>query len=135
MGNMKRHKFPILSGLQDEHFQDLALRMALHCVRNTVIEDYHVAGKLTNPEMAALNREVTNKIYSFLLILFSTDYAALRDVTLAWLYPPNHWDKPKFDESFLVFVNALRRHPAMPPWIMPPPTDQPDPNQNDPLAP
>lgn len=117
MGHMNDCKLPLLSTMQDEHFRDLALRMALHCVRNTIIEDYHAAGKLTDPEMAALNREVANKLYSFLVIMLSPDYASLRKNVLAWLYPPFHWDEPKFDESFLNLVKVLRRSAAMPPWI------------------
>ena len=42
--------------------KDLALRMALYCVRNTVIENYHAAGKISDPEMMAFNKKVVNKI-------------------------------------------------------------------------
>jgi len=75
------------------HFRDLALRMALHCVRNTVIEDYHAAGKLNQEEMCALNHEVVDKIYSFLLLVFHPRYDKARANTLTWLYPAQ-WDEP-----------------------------------------
>src|ERR1700729_3986572 len=42
----------------------LALLMAVNCVRNTVIEDYHAQGKLSNAEMMAFNREVARAPYS-----------------------------------------------------------------------
>src|SRR5579862_8684118 len=71
------------------HFRDLALRMALHCVRNTVIEDYHAAGKLNQEEMCALNHEVVDKIYSFLLLVFHPRYDKARANTLTWLYQHN----------------------------------------------
>jgi hypothetical protein len=43
----------------------LALLLTVNCVRNTVIEDYHAAGKLSDSEMKAFNQEVANKIYTF----------------------------------------------------------------------
>ena len=62
--------------------------MALHCVRNTVSEDYHASGKLTDAEMSAFNHEVADKIYSFLLLVLYPRYAKARVNTLMWLYPP-----------------------------------------------
>ena len=49
----------------------LALLMAVSCVRNTIIEDYHAQGKLDDAEMMAFNKEVANKIYTFLTFLFA----------------------------------------------------------------
>jgi len=40
--------------------------MAANCVRNTIIEDYHSQGKLTDEEMKAFNKEVASKLYTFL---------------------------------------------------------------------
>jgi hypothetical protein len=91
-----------------EAFRELALRMALHCVRNTIIEDYHAAGKLTDNEMAALNREVANKIYSFLQIMFNPHYEAIRPLAFKWLYAPQGWDQPQHDKSFLLFLKHLK---------------------------
>jgi hypothetical protein len=95
------------------HFRDLALRIGLHCVRNTVIEDYHAAGKLTDSEMAALNREVANKIYSFLEIAFNPRYDAVRRSAFEWLYAPQ-WDEPAFDESFSPMVRRIRQKAVLP---------------------
>jgi hypothetical protein len=102
----------LVDKILDSFFRDLALRMALHCVRNTVIEDYHAAGKLTDPEMAALNKEVVNKLYAFLMIVFHPDYEAIRKNALSRLYPPQ-WDEPKFDEFFSMFLKAIKNYP---PW-------------------
>jgi hypothetical protein len=41
----------------------LAMLMAVNCVRNTVVDDYHAQGKLDDSEMKAFNQEVANKIY------------------------------------------------------------------------
>src|SRR5438552_2598845 len=98
----RRYKLPS-HRILTKHFRDLALRMALHCVRNTIIEDYHAAGKLTDAEMAALNREIVNKIYSFLQMTFNHRHAAARSKVFEWLYVPQ-WDQPRFDKSFLLLL-------------------------------
>ena len=46
--------------------QKIALAMTLNCVRNTVIEKYHCEGKLSDADMKAFNKEVVNRIYTFL---------------------------------------------------------------------
>jgi len=99
------------------HFRDLALRIALHCVRNTVIEDYHAAGKLTDPEMSALNHEVANKIYSFLHIVLNPRYDGIRERAFEWLYSPD-WDTPIFDGSFRRLLQRIRKKSAAPPWMI-----------------
>ena len=88
------------------HFRNLALRMALHCVRNTIIEDSHAAGKLTDQEMAAFNREVADKIYSFLHIMFNPSYSSRRAAALEYLYAPQ-WDQPTLDKSFLLMLRRI----------------------------
>jgi len=69
----------------DDDFKDLALRMALHCVRNTVIENYHTNGGISDLEMMAFNKEVVNKLYSFLQLYFNPAY---RDVCRAAFKTP-----------------------------------------------
>jgi hypothetical protein len=63
----------------DKEFQDTTLRMTLHCVRNTVIEDYHAAGKLTQAEMKEFNKEIADKVYEFLQLFFSPYYKSYRE--------------------------------------------------------
>jgi hypothetical protein len=88
----------------------LALLMTMNCVRNTVIEDYHAAGKLSESEMKAFNQEVANKIYTFLRFLLDKPIeereAFLGAVGVMY---PSHWDQPKMDESFVKAVKLLRR--------------------------
>ena len=47
--------------MSQAYLKRLALLMAVNCVRNTVIEDYHAAGKLDDPEMKAFYQEVANE--------------------------------------------------------------------------
>lgn len=44
----------------------IAKAMAINCVRNTVLERYHLQGKLSDADMKALNKVVVNRIYTFL---------------------------------------------------------------------
>ena len=83
----------------------LALIMAVNCVRNTIIEDYHSQGKLTQEEMKTFNKEVANKLYTFLEYLFNKppedQQAFLRAMSI--MYPTN-WDQPKLDTEFVKAV-------------------------------
>lgn len=88
----------------------LALLMTLHCVRNTVIEDYHSSGKITDDEIKKFNIEVSNKIYSFLELLTN------KDLTEYWstiinnpkvFYMPTNWNQPRFDKEFKKALESL----------------------------
>ena len=94
----------------DQVIADLALRMVLHCVRNTVIEDYHSQGKLTDPEMKAFNKEVVNKAYTFLQIVLNPDYEEQKEVLFSspyLFYKPSHWDAPEPDRDFMAVLDAI----------------------------
>jgi hypothetical protein len=88
--------------------KNLALLMTVHCVRNTIIEDYHTNGNITDPEMMAFNKEVVNNIYTILQILHNPKYnnecaALFEDHKIFYL--PTNWDEPKLNPSM---VRALR---------------------------
>ena len=88
----------------------LALLMAVNCVRNTVIEDYHADGKLSDAEMKALNQEVANKIYTFVHYLFSdsNDEQEAFLSAMGSMYPSN-WDQPKLDSDFVESVRLIKK--------------------------
>jgi len=87
----------------DEYLQDLALLMALHCVRNTVIEDYHAKGKLIQNEMKAFNKEVANKLYTMLQLLLSPHFENFRESPMfnRLFYRPSDWDKSEIDKDLM----------------------------------
>jgi hypothetical protein len=92
------------------YLRRLALLMAVNCVRNTVIENYHAAGKIDDSEMNTLNQEVANKIYTFLHYLFVKPDVD-RDTfqrAMGAMYPKN-WDQPKLDRDFVEAVKILKR--------------------------
>jgi hypothetical protein len=96
--------------MSQAHLKRLALLMAVNCVRNTVIEDYHANGKLDDSEMKAFNQEVANKIYTFLQFLLhkpAEDREAFLSA-MSTMYPSN-WDQPKLDRDFLETVKIVKR--------------------------
>lgn len=84
----------------EDALKRLALIMAVKCVRNTIIEDYHAAGKLTEREMEAFNKQVANKLYTFLKYLLAPP-SPERDRFLrnAEKLYPHDWDEPQMDHS------------------------------------
>ena len=96
--------------LKPSSLKRLALLMAVNCVRNTVIEGYHAAGKLDDSEMKAFNQEVANKTYTFLQFLFrepDDDRDAFLSA-MGVMYPKN-WDQPKMDADFVESVKIAKR--------------------------
>ena len=90
----------------DQDLKKVALTMAANCVRNTVIEDYHADGKLSDAEMMALNKEVANKIYTFLRIgLFGNGKQKTLFMAVAGLMFPHNWDEPILDDELLSALN------------------------------
>jgi hypothetical protein len=98
------------SMLKPSSLKRLALLMSVNCVRNTVIENYHAAGKIDDSEMKAFNLEVANKIYTFLqFLLLEPDED--RDAFLSamgMMYPKN-WDQPNVDRDFMETVKIAKR--------------------------
>jgi len=86
---------------ESEYTKDIALRMALYCVRNTVIENHHAAGKISDPEMMAFNKEVVNKLYTFLELISNPDLKQEFGIALQGYVPilrkEERWDMPVFD--------------------------------------
>ena len=88
----------------------LALLMAVNCVRNTVIEDYHAAGKLDDSEMKVFNQEVANKIYTFLqFLLLKPDEDRDAFLSAMGMMYPSNWDQPKADKDFVETVKIVKR--------------------------
>jgi hypothetical protein len=93
----------------------IALLMAANCVRNTVIEDYHAQGKLNDAEMMAFNREVANKIYTFLTYMIAKPREDWDEFlgAMSWMYPRT-WDQPKFDPDFTAVMKLIKKRRSLP---------------------
>ena len=96
--------------MNQSHLKRLALLMAVNCVRNTVIEDFHAAGKIDDTEMKVFNQEVADKLYTFLHYMFVKPDED-RDIFLRAMGPmyPKNWDQPKIDRDFVEAVKILKR--------------------------
>jgi hypothetical protein len=104
--------------MNDDKLKIVAKIMALHCCRNTSIEDIHSGfsphtktgdftdvkvvtpygiipwnqvSRITQEEMCAFNKEVVNNIYTFLKNWLE------RNAIPGLLYPPTDWDDPVID--------------------------------------
>lgn len=99
-----------------EALQSLALAMSVTCVRNTVIEDYHCDGKLTDDEMMAFNKEVADNIYTFLHFLIGPGQPdAAEFIAGVSINIPSNWDKPQLVKSLLkvpAMIRLLKESPA-----------------------
>lgn len=91
----------------EKDLKDIALQLTVHCVRNSIIEDYHANGQLSQADMKAFNKEVVNKVYTFLTILLNPKYQRVaQSPAFARVFrTDNDWDRPELDEEFL---EALR---------------------------
>ena len=86
----------------DISIKKMAILMAVNCVRNTVLEDYHSDGKISQEEICNLNKEVVNKIYTFLTFSLSSDKLdRIAFEELMALATPTDWDEPKLDDEFI----------------------------------
>lgn len=81
----------------------LAKGLTVICVRDTVIENYHAMGKLSNEEMCAFNKEVCNKLYEAMEILMGSnqDQQAISDLSNIILErQPTGWNEPENKRYF-----------------------------------
>ncbi len=99
------------NSMSDTFLKRLALIMAVNCVRNTIIEDYHARGSLSQEDMKAFNKEVANKLYTFLRFLLKgspEEREALLKV--ASLFYPSEWDQPVMDTEIKGAIKLTLEH-------------------------
>ncbi len=107
-----------------------ALTMAVNCVRNTVIEDYHAGivpqsktgdysdvkvvtpygeiawnelSRISDSEMKVFNKEVADKLYTYLEFLLNPKYEDKQQAFLKVcnIFYPHNWDEPKLDKGLM----------------------------------
>jgi hypothetical protein len=94
--------------MNKDPIRSIALIMSVTCVRNTIIEKYHSDGKLDDTDMEAFNRQVADRIYTFLNYLLGTkrDMGDLMEALRQYL--PTDWDPPQRDAFIDKAVAAYR---------------------------
>lgn len=99
----------------------LAKAMTINCVRNTILERYHLQGQLSDDDMKAFNKVVVNRIYTFLDCLLNgseseKDLFLGKMVSIAEGYTVN-WDALEFDGKMWpgekAFLDEKRLHQRM----------------------
>ncbi len=73
--------------------------MAFSCVRNTVIEDWHIDGRISQEEMKSLMKVVVNRLFT--VISNATDRRFAMGLHIYSSETRLHWDQPEIDESLL----------------------------------
>lgn len=100
---------------EQDSLKKLALIMAVACVRNTCIEEFHARPQpqfLTDADMKRFNREVADKMYTFLHYLLGDD-AEKRARFLAHMEPllPYNWDQPSLYPGMVAVAEGKIRSP------------------------
>lgn len=77
--------------------------LSVYCVRNTIIEEYHANGQLSQADMKAFNIEVSDKIFTALSLLFGQEFEPNRGAFLELLAKnyPSGWQAPELDAGAL----------------------------------
>ncbi len=92
----------------------LALIISANCLKNTILENDTEKNLIPLEKREQLNKNVSNKIYTFLLYLLtknSDDYSALIE-EMAKLYPEN-WPAPELDSTFIKYVKQNKQPSAL----------------------
>ena len=105
----------------------IAKAMTINCVRNTILERYHMDGKLSDADMKAFNKQVVNRIYTFLDCLNNRS-ATERNLFLAKMVATSEaftakWDDLEFDGDLWQGVQAHLEKMAGLSWPISGPTD------------
>jgi len=90
--------------------EDAALGIAHLCVRNTIIEKFHSDGKLTDEEMKAFNKKVSNKLFTALTSLTSRNPEECEAAFALFAnHRPENWDSPRMDQGIQKAVARFKR--------------------------
>lgn len=96
--------------MEEKELKKLALIMSINCVRNTIIEDFHGDNKISDYEMMNFNKEVSNKMYTFLHYLFHENSEESNQfISMASMFYPINWDEPKLDDSFIEAMKTIKK--------------------------
>lgn len=88
--------------------QRISLAIAAMCVRNTVLEDYHARGSISDDEIKTLMIQVVNKTYTFYQTYIYGNAADRRALNiLTKMFFPYDWDEPTYDDKFMQALRLL----------------------------
>ena len=93
--------------------QKLAISITVTCVRNTIIEDYHARGSLSQDDMKAFNKQVASKIYTLLWVFENKPELKREMLTTLMFMCRSSWDSPVLDDDLISAFNYLSEHPDL----------------------
>ncbi len=99
--------------MDENNVKKLALIITANCLRNTPVEKMNNTGGLSEDDMSALRKSMSDRMYTFLLYLLSkpaAEYKALME-ELSQHYPAD-WPLPELDSSFTQIITSSARDAA-----------------------
>ena len=94
--------------MDEKLLKQFAKMITLNCVRNTVIEDYHARGSLSQEEMKAFN--MRSAVISIQLCIYLKGTKQERAELLylwSWMGGISNWDDPEINKNTM---EALKQH-------------------------
>ena len=98
--------------MNEDIVKQVALIITANCLENSVVDTLHDKGVITDEQVRAFNKQVGDRLYTFLLYLLnkpSQQYSALLEA-LAQKYPGN-WPLPELDAHFAEIVSKSATMP------------------------
>ena len=88
--------------MNDENIKKLALIISANCVRQSTIEDCKKNGQLNDTQFNQINKELSDRIYTFLTYLLNKpaqEYSVMMEA-MAKNYPDD-WATPEITQEFI----------------------------------
>lgn len=98
--------------MNDQTVKKLALIIAANCTRETELEESLKQGQLSPEQLSNFNRQMSNKLYTFLTYLLNKpadEYSVMMEA-LAQHFPDD-WSAPELDQGFLHVVTQPPQSP------------------------
>lgn len=88
--------------MNDENIKKLALIISANCVRESTIEDCKIKGQINDAQFTQINKELSDRIYTFLTYLLNKpaqEYSVMMEA-MAKNYPDD-WAMPEINQKFI----------------------------------
>ena len=88
--------------MNDENIKKLALIISANCVRQSAIEDCKKNGQINDAQFSQINKELSDRIYTFLTYLLNKpaqEYSVMMEA-MAKNYPDD-WAMPEITQEFI----------------------------------
>jgi len=98
--------------MDEKLLKQFAKMITLNCVRNTVIEDYHARGSLSQEDMKAFNIEVCSHIYTALHIYLKGTKQERAELLYLWSWMGgiSNWDDPEINKNTMEALKQLKQN-------------------------